>query len=247
MSRGARCMGVRCGVAAAAVVVARGRMRRNGAYGVFAASACCGVRGAAAAMPYPFGRGNLSAKPAGRHIRPMFLPVSNRHQPLTENTVQGAAKPVQATGKAPLPASQARPAAADAAKPAVSGSPVRKTDMPQHERPTVTAQAKPVPQPAAGTAKQPVHAETRRTDTASRPAVRQDADGKPVMPMQENHAAREQAKPAVSRPAVQDTAQKRVPVKDGARRSKRKYAASPKNRGERDSGTGCKKDGGRSK
>lgn len=194
-------------------------------------------RGDPADMPYPFGRGNLSAKPAGRHIRPMFLPVSNRHQPLTENTVQGAAKPVQATGKAPLPAPQARPAAADAAKTTASGSPVRKADMPRHERPTVTAQEKPVPQPAAETAKQPVHAENRRTDTASRPAVRQDTAEKPVV----------QAKPEAARPVVQDTVQKRVPVKGGVRRSKRKYAAFPKNRGERDSGIGGKKDGGRSK
>lgn len=167
----------------------------------------------------------------------MFLPVSNRHQPLTENTVQGAAKPVQATGKAPLPAPQARPAAADAAKTTASGSPVRKADMPRHERPTVTAQEKPVPQPAAETAKQPVHAENRRTDTASRPAVRQDTAEKPVV----------QAKPEAARPVVQDTVQKRVPVKGGVRRSKRKYAAFPKNRGERDSGIGGKKDGGRSK
>ena len=233
-------------VSVSCVAFAGGSPSIGGFFGGYGAGAS---RGDPADMPYPFGRGNLSAKPAGRHIRPMFLPVSNRHQPLTENTVQGAAKPVQATGKAPLPAPQARPAAADAAKPAVSGSPVRKTDMPQHERPTVTAQTKPERQAAPQTeaAKQPVHAENRRTDTASRPAVRQDTDGKPVMPMQENHAAREQAKPAVSRPAVQDTVQKRVPVKGGVRRSKRKYAASPKNRGERDSGTGGKKDGGRSK
>lgn len=190
-------------------------------------------RGDPADMPYPFGRGNLSAKPAGRHSRPLVLPASGGQQAPAVNTAQ-------TTGKAPLPASQARPAAADAAKPVQAfGSPVRKADMPRHERPTVTAQTKPERQAAPQTeaAKQPVHAENRRTDTASRPAVRQDTAEKPVV----------QAKPEAARPVVQDTVQKRVPVKGGARRSKRKNTASPKNRGKRDSGTSGKKDGGRSK
>ena len=73
-----------------------------------------------------------------------------------------------------------------------------------------------------------------------------DAEGKPVMPMQENHAAREQDKPAVSRPAVKGSVvSKRASAKGKAGKAQRKNASSPKNRGDSNtSRTDSTKDGG---
>ena len=178
-----------------------------------------------------------------------------------------AAKPVQEEGqrtaaKQPAPPQQERPV-----------SPVHSTETQPHERPAAVAAPKlvsstgnassnPAPHkrplaaqpvstvqqaaPQTEAAKQPVHVGIRRTDAVNRPAVRQDAEGKPVMPMQENHAAREQDKPAVSRPAVKGSVvSKRASAKGKAGKAQRKNASSPKNRGDSNtSRTDSTKDGG---
>lgn len=117
-----------------------------------------------------------------------------------------------------------------------------------HKRPLAAQPVSTVQQAAPQTeaAKQPVHVGIRRTDAVNRPAVRQDAEGKPVMPMQENHAAREQDKPAVSRPAVKGSVvSKRASAKGKAGKAQRKNASSPKNRGDSNtSRTDSTKDGG---
>lgn len=67
-----------------------------------------------------------------------------------------------------------------------------------------------------------------------------------VIAMQENHAAREQDKPAVSRPAVKGSVvSKRASAKGKAGKAQRKNASSPKNRGDSNtSRTDSTKDGG---
>lgn len=178
-----------------------------------------------------------------------------------------AAKPVQEGGqrtaaKQPVPPQQERPAspvhstetrpherpAAVAAPKPVSSTGNASSKPAPHERPLAAQPVSPVQQAAPQTeaAKQPVHAGTRRTDAVNRPAVRQDAEGKPVMPMQENHAAREQAKPDVSRPAVKGSAvSKRASAKGKPGKAQRKNASSPKNRGDSNTGrTDSTKDGG---
>lgn len=157
--------------------------------------------------------------------------------------VQASSSPVHSTETQP----HERPAAVAAPKPVLSTGNASSNPAP-HERRLAAQPVSPVQQAAPQTeaAKQPVHAGTRRTDAVNRPAVRQDAEGKPVMPMQENHAAREQAKPDVSRPAVKGTpAPKRAPAKGKPGKAQRKNASSPKNRGDSNTGrTDSTKDGG---
>ncbi len=178
-----------------------------------------------------------------------------------------AAKPVQEEGqrtaaKQPAPPQQERPVspvhstetqpherpAAVAAPKLVSSTGNASSNPAPHKRPLAAQPVSPVQQAAPQTeaAKQPVHVGIRRTDAVNRPAVRQDAEGKPVMPMQENHAAREQAKPDVSRPAVKGSAvSKRASAKGKPGKAQRKNASSPKNRGDSNTGrTDSTKDGG---
>ena len=187
-----------------------------------------------------------SAAPDSAHratesnARPMAVPVSHNYDISDRKNMKQAEQS----------SIHARPAvAAPAAKPVQEeGQRTAASNPAPHKRPLAAQPVSTVQQAAPQTeaAKQPVHVGIRRTDAVNRPAVRQDAEGKPVMPMQENHAAREQDKPAVSRPAVKGSVvSKRASAKGKAGKAQRKNASSPKNRGDSNtSRTDSTKDGG---
>ena len=154
-------------------------------------------------------------KPGGQHSRPMVSSTAGGQQ------VSAAANPMRTAAKAPLPASQERPAAVDTVKSAI---PARSSAM-QPERPA--AQAKADVLPSAEAAKPPVRMETRRTAAASRPAVQPDTAKNPTVSASKKPI---QDKLDTPRPVVNDAAARKgklPPAKPGEKKPIQGKAASP--------------------
>lgn len=125
---------------------------------------------------------------------------------------KGRPATVDAAGMAQVSGGTARkPATVDAAGMAqASDGTARKPAAQPHERPAITQ----ADRQNVTAAKQPVHAESRRSDAVDRPAVMQNTTDKPVVPAQAKRTAMAQGKQETVRPVVKTAAPKEPEAKN---------------------------------